>query len=256
MKIISLNTWGGRAGRDKLLDFFEQHKGSTDVFCLQEIWSAPYEHLDGVSAGGRPIDHRTIMTSGYQDISSALPDFEPLFHPHYGDNYGLMMLVKKELEIKNSGEVFVYRHKGFEPPLSDIGRHARNIQYATVSTKDGDVTIVNFHGLWNGKGKGDSEERIEQSDKILEFLKALNNPFVLCGDFNLTPETESLKKFEESGLKNMIKEYGVTSTRTSYYDKDERFADYIFTSPELKEASFEVLPDEVSDHAPLLIEIE
>jgi len=69
MKLISLNTWGGRAGKEKLLAFFTAHK-NTDVFCLQEIWSAPYEHLEGSSAGGLSIDHSNIMTSGLQEIST------------------------------------------------------------------------------------------------------------------------------------------------------------------------------------------
>ena len=31
MKVLSLNTWGGRAGKDKLLDFFEAYK-YIDIF--------------------------------------------------------------------------------------------------------------------------------------------------------------------------------------------------------------------------------
>ena len=112
MQIISLNTWGGRAGRDGLLDFFRRYGSETDVFCLQEVWSAPHEHLDGVMAGGVPIDHNNVMSYGLQEISETLSDFEPLFHPHFGDNYGLMMLVNKKWHIQNSGEVFVYLHKG------------------------------------------------------------------------------------------------------------------------------------------------
>lgn len=45
MKLISLNTWGGRAGKEELLAFFERHR-DIDIFCLQEIWSAPYNDMD------------------------------------------------------------------------------------------------------------------------------------------------------------------------------------------------------------------
>ena len=57
MKIISLNTWGGRAGKEGLLSFISEYKNSIDVFCFQEIWSAPYEHLDGHDAGGKKINN-------------------------------------------------------------------------------------------------------------------------------------------------------------------------------------------------------
>lgn len=55
-------------------------------------------------------------------------------------------------------------------------------------------------------------------------------------------------------MNNLVKEYKVTSTRTSYYPKQEKFADYIFTSPDVAVKSFAVLQDEVSDHSPLLVE--
>lgn len=253
MKVISLNTWGGRAGREKLLSFFKAHEDA-DILCLQEIWAAPYEEYEGVSAGGLKIDQKTIMTQGLQDISEALSNHTPLFRPHFLDSYGLLMLVRKELEIVEDGEVFVYLEKG-HVPMGDIGNHARNIQYATVRVGSGLITVINFHGLWNGKGKGDCEERLQQSEKILEFAKKLDHSYVLCGDFNLRPDTESLRKFEDAGLRNLISEYGITSTRTDLYTKPERFADYVFVSSGVNVTDFQVLPDQVSDHAPLLVEL-
>lgn len=253
MKIVALNTWGGRAGKESLLDFFVRHK-DVDVFCLQEIWAAPYEHLDGHLAGGRPMDHSQIMVYGLQEITAAMPEYEVYFHPHYMDSYGLLMLVKKSLTVSVVGELFVYKHKG-HLPQGDIGNHARNIQYVTIERETGPLTIINFHGLWNGKGKGDSDDRLAQSDAIIQFLKTLKTPYVLGGDFNLLPDTESIKKFETFGARNLIKEYGITSTRTRFYDKSEPFADYAFVSDGVIVQDFRVLPDEVSDHAPLLLEI-
>src|SRR5438876_12184041 len=99
MKLISLNTWGGRAGKEQLLDFFTRHK-DVDIFCLQEIWSAPYQQFEGLLAGGRPVDHSEIMVEGLQEISAVLSDFTPYFRPHHGDHYGLLMLVRKTIPVK------------------------------------------------------------------------------------------------------------------------------------------------------------
>ncbi len=259
MKIISLNTWGGRGGKEGLLDFFKHHREDTDVFCLQEIWSAPYKDHEGQYAGGRPIEHAEILINGVRDISEILSDHTPFFHPHYLDNYGLMMLVKKEYTIRESGDVFVYHERGYIP-TGDVGNHARNIQYATCTVDGNDITFINFHGLWTdkeeGRGKQDIPERIKQSENILAFTRTLKNPFILCGDFNLLPTTESIKKIEEAGLRNLIKEYNVSSTRTSHYTKPEKFADYAFVSHGLTVNDFKVLPDVVSDHSPLFIDIE
>ncbi len=254
MKLISLNTWGGRAGKEKLLAFFEAHK-DVDIFCLQEIWSAPYEHLEGALAGGLNIDHSDIMVYGMQEISTLLDSHDGYFRPHHLENYGLMMLVKKDLDVISEGDIFVYKERGHIPE-GDVGNHARNVQYVTVATKNGNRSILNFHGLWNGGGKRDSDDRLLQSDKIIEFVRTLCDPFVLCGDFNLMPDTESVKKLEDVGLRNLIKEFGVTSTRTSFYTKPEKFADYALVSNGITVRDFKVLPDEVSDHKPLYIEFE
>jgi len=254
MKIICLNIWGGRAGKEKLLAFFEAHRDTADVFCLQEVWADRYESFEGVLAGGRPIDHSLIMTHAFQEIGEALPEHEAYFAPSFYESYGLCMFVRKGIPVTETGDVFVHKERGHVPE-GDIGLHARNLQYVTLERGGARLTVMNFHGLWNGKGKGDCEERLEQSDRIIEFARSRAEPFILCGDFNLTPDTESLRKFENAGLRNLIKEYGITSTRTSLYDKPLGYADYAFVSAGIEVQDFKVLPDEVSDHAPLSIAI-
>ncbi len=253
MKLVTLNTWGGLAGEEKLLSFFEKYKDEVDIFCLQEIWAGAYKELDGKSVGGRNLEHDKIMMNGLQSISKTLSGHSAYFRPHFMEHYGLLIYIKKNIKILDEGEVFVHKHKGYMPE-GDVGGHARNIQYITLDTENGLKTIINFHGLWNGKGKGDSEDRLTQSDKIVGFISKLNNHVVFCGDFNLLPETESIKKFEDIGLTNLIKEHGVTSTRTSLYDKSIRYADYVFVSKDLKVVDFRVLPEEVSDHNALLLD--
>ncbi len=252
MKLLCLNTWGGLVGREKLLGFLSAHRDA-DVVCLQEVWSARYHGLDGASAGGRPLDQDAIMVNGRQEIAARLDGHTAFFHPHHLNDYGLMTLVAKRLEVVGSGDVFVHRERGFIPE-GDIGHHARNVQFVTVATPEGPVSVMNFHGLWNGKGKGDSDDRLAQSRRILEFLASRREPFVLCGDFNLTPLTRSLRMLESAGLRNLVAEFGVTSTRTSLYTGPERFADYVFVSPGVDVSAFRALPDEVSDHAPLTLE--
>jgi len=258
MKLVDLNTWGGRGGKERLLSFFENQRENTDVFCLQEIWSAPYPNHEGGIAGGEEINHSKIMVNGLQEITNVLEDFVPYFRPHHGDNYGLLTLVKNNIEVIHEGETFVHKYKGFVPE-GDIGRHARNIQHLHLKINGKALTIINFHGLWNGNGKGDSEDRIDQSKNILQYTQKVKGGLILCGDFNLLPDTESLKMLEKSGLNNLIREYGVTSTRTSLYVKRANppmFADYVLCSPEIRVQDFKVLPDEVSDHSPLCLEFE
>lgn len=251
MKLITLNTWGGRGGLDALLAFFKKHE-DTDVFCLQEIWNGG-EEMIGVTAGGSPLVG--VSTTLLTDIASVLPNHTFYFRPIFQDYYGVALFVKNTISVLEEGETYVYKEKGFFVP-EEKGNHARNVQYAHLATEHGIRTVMNIHGLWNGNRKIDDPDRLEQSDRIAKFLCATAHPYVLAGDFNLYPDTKSIEKIEACGTRNLVKEYNVTSTRTSLYKKDEKFADYIFTSDGITVHDFKVLPDEVSDHAPLYVEFE
>jgi hypothetical protein len=61
---------------------------------------------------------------------------------------------------------------------------------------------------------------------------------------------------EEAGLRNLIKGYGITSTRTSLYKKEHRFADYTFVSENISVIDFKILPEEVSDHNAMYLDFE
>lgn len=256
MKIICLNIWGGRAGREKVLEFFNAHKDA-DIFCLQEVWSAPYPELENIEVAGKSFGYDRVMTEALQDISNILVDHTPHFRPHYGDNYGLLVFVKNTVELIEEGEIYVYKEKEHIPE-GDPGNHACNLQYLKIEEEGKEYTVLNFHGLWNGQGKGDSPDRIAQSEKIISFLQATDpKRFILCGDFNLLPDTESIKLIEKNlNAHNLIAEHGITSTRTSLYTKEPKFADYVFTGSGIVVKDFKVLPDEVSDHAPLYVEVE
>ncbi len=254
MKLISLNTWGGRAGLEGLLAFIQKHRDA-DIFCFQEMWNG------GEDFFGRPegqkiiVDEQGVHPRLLQDIEKILPEHQSFFRPHYYDFYGLGLCIKRTLPLVEEGELFVYKERGYVH-AERYGNHARNIQYVTFGTARGKRTVINFHGLWNGGGKTDTEDRLRQSDNIIAFIKTIGHPVILCGDFNLLPETQSIKKLEAAGLRNLIIEYGVTSTRTKLYTKEHRFADYVMVSEGITVTDFRVLPDEVSDHNAMLVEFE
>ena len=130
------------------------------------------------------------------------------------------------------------------------------MEFVKLNINNKVINILNVHGLWTGKGKSDSEDRIKQSQNIIDFIKTLEEETVLCGDFNLNPDTESIKMFENFGLKNLIRENNTSSTRTSLYIKDENpFADYTFVSKDVEVKSFEIMPHEVSDHSAMKLVI-
>ena len=247
MKLISINTYCGKR-TELLLHFLNQHS-DVDVFCFQEVYH---------NAQGKDMIWGTLGSNLnlLGDIKKALPNYDSYYRPHLEDWWGLAMFIKKELLIFEEGENFVHKFKGYNPTIEPLGYTAKNIQFIKTENSNKPITVLNFHGLWNGKGKGDTEERLNQSRNIIKFIKNIKGDFIFLGDFNLSPDTESLQMIScELNCRELIKEYGITSTRTSLYTKPNKFADYVFVSNGIKIINFKVLPDEVSDHVPLLLEI-
>jgi len=251
MKLLTLNTWGGRYDLDGLLQFFKKHT-DVDVFCLQEVWNGGEEFI----RNNFPQEKFDIVSWNLlQRIAEVLPDYQYFFHPSCLDFYGVAIFIKKDILVESEGDVFIYKEHGYYS-THRVGEHARNLQYVNTNTPKGKLLVFNLHGLWVEQGKGDTPDRLEQSEKILNFLQGINAPLILCGDFNLSLETESIKMLEKSGLKNLVRDFGVTTTRTSLYTGKDPFADYIFVSKDVEVTDFQVLPDEVSDHSALLVEFE
>ncbi len=246
MKIMSLNVWSGRNSA-ALYPFLEKYKDEVDVFCFQEVFREAHEKEKDW------LDNTVLDL--HEQMQNILTGYQFFYHPHFDTYWGLSMFVRKEIFVHAHGDIFVHKAIGYNPEREAAGHTAKNVEYVEIAHGEKRITICNFHGLWNGQGKTDTEDRITQSKNIVNFLKTLDSEVIFCGDLNLRPETESMKILEASGLQNLIIEYGVTSTRTSLYKKPEKYADYILVSKGIHVKDFAVLPDEVSDHAALLLEI-
>lgn len=240
MKLITLNIWGGHI-RNPLLEFIKSH-GEVDIFCFQEVYHKAQKKISG--------EDRAVSLNIFSELQELLPQHQAFFRPVVNNIYGVGMFIKKDIPVLEEGEINIHDN----PAYRGIGpTHSRNLQWVKCQINNQVHTIMNVHGLWNGKGKSDAPERIVQSQKIRNFVEGVQTPKILCGDFNLRPDTESIKILQQ-GMKNLIQDFNVPSTRTSLYTKEEKFADYIFTSPEITVKHFEVLKDEVSDHSPLLLD--
>lgn len=242
MKLITLNIWGGFV-QAALLEFFKDNQ-TVDVFCLQEVYHNAPKSIS--------TEERKVSLEIFNEIQAQLPNHRGYFKPVVAGIYGLAIFARNNIKILAEGEAMIYEnteYPGYGP------KHSRIIQWLECIYQNKKYNIFNVHGLWNGLGKTDTDERLLQSQNIKSFVDSFNNCKILCGDFNLRPDTESLKIISE-GMIDLIDEHHIQCTRTSFYPKAEKFADYIFTSKDIQVNQFAVLPDEVSDHAPLLIDFD
>lgn len=119
------------------------------------------------------------------------------------------------------------------------------------------ITVAHIHGLRGTDGKHDNMEREAQAHAFLDLIKRVWRPdekLVVCGDFNVLPESATFDTLGTIGLIDLVTTYGFADTRTSHYPKPERYADYMLVTPNIDVVDFSVVADpEVSDHRPLLL---
>jgi len=260
MKLISLNAWGGKVYKP-LINFIESQNNKVDIFCLQEV----FDSKENIFSNGS-------KSNLLSDVRNILADYDSYFYPIFSGYdltevvdvemfFGQATFVRRNHKVDKSGSLFVFREKLLssedfkkEKIKEQMGIVSlpRNINYVILKDK---TVIVNFHGFWIPGDKKDTPERIEQSKKLSNFLNSFENRKILCGDFNLNPNTKSMKMIEE-GMINLIKDYNIETTRSKIYKRGERYADYILVSKDLNVFDFEVLQDQVSDHLPLYLEFK
>jgi exonuclease III len=255
MRLITLNTWSGRS-MYPLMKFLRQQSKKTDIFCLQEVIDCDQQINDQRRPG--------LYCRGdlFQEISLALPNFRGYIVDYPGDPARLCpaMFVRRSLTVKVYGEAVVHSPTPVPPSSNVVPIDSRIMQCIIVDYQGQTVLVANYHGLWQDGHKSDTTERLNQSYRIRDFL-CVNaaNQKILCGDFNLLPDTISMKILE-ADLCNLITDFGVTGTRTPLYrnfddPSEPNFADYILVSRSVRVKRFAVMPDLVSDHAPLRLAI-
>ena len=249
MKLITLNIWEGEIYQP-LVDFFNRHKNETDIFCFQEMFKS--------EKGIRNLSSEKIIT--FNNLKEILPDFNGYFKDYIApgeyNKEGLAIFVGKDVEVKDSGEIFIYNPPNIGLSNDNPKSLWRNLQYVRCDLNGKEFLVANMHGLFDlatKSHKNDTPERIEQSQKVKAFLDKFDCPKILCGDFNLWPDTKALKILEE-GMRNLIKEYNVTSTRSAFFNFPNRFADYMLVSSDIKVNDFKVLDETVSDHLALYLD--
>lgn len=233
--------WGGRLGK-QIIELLLRE--DADIICLQEAIVIPggnsfvFDHLEDIQT-----------KAGYPHC-----DFLPQFgykvmkrHAKSG-----MAILSKVAPIVTDG-IFTRLEYMDDFDFIDTDYNIRSIQRATFEYGDQKLHVLNHHGHHVPDHKDGNDETLRQCKMIVEYIASLEEgSIVLCGDFNLIPESESLEQINEV-LINHAKEHGIITTRTPLTHKIE-VCDYIFTSSNLQVTNFQVLDDIVSDHKALTIE--
>ncbi len=251
MKLICLNIWAGKI-HDPLLNFLEKHS-DIDIFCFQEVFDSETKEIskDGFYTNIYSEIQAVLKNhDGYfGSMLKGLGGFDPMYFPDYDIDFGLAIFVKKSLIVKNSGNEIVHKgNKKLENLRIDC---PRGLQYVVLNN----TAIFNFHGIATWPKTEDTEPRLMQSSNIRKVLDSFSCRKLICGDFNLAPDTMSMNIIER-GMKNLIKDYGIKSTRSRLFDRAYGFSDYVLVSKDIRINSLNVPDVAVSDHLPIIVDFE
>lgn len=267
MEIICLNGWGGRL-HDALDAYLRA--ADPDVLCLQEVIHTPASDAEWLDY--RDGDHSLPQRANFfRDVAAALPDHRATFCPAaegelwQGDEaipsqWGLATFVRGDIPV--IGQVQGFVHKSFV--AGGYGEHPRSRSAHAVRLHDASnpvpVTVAHMHGLRDLAGKMDTPERLRQAHRFADLVEATAEPgdrLVVCGDFNVEPQSETLGVLRgRLALYELVTRNGFAGTRSSFYKKPGRFADYMLVNESVTVEAFDVVETpEVSDHRPLRIVI-
>ncbi|MBI2327437.1 endonuclease/exonuclease/phosphatase family protein [Candidatus Curtissbacteria bacterium] len=250
LKFIQVNIYKGKY-LDALVDFLKSE--DPDFVSMQEVSSGVVNEC-----ADRKIDlfgflgEKLKMYGRFSD-NVALSDF---------DDSGLGNAVLSKLPIIDSKvEVLKDFRRLLLSELKDDKfwpEIKRSIVDVSVKINGEILHAMSVHGAWTAPPT-DTNETARQAKLIASYLKSLGDvPFILGGDFNMPPEMKVIKII--SGVANnlMLGSPFKYTTHPEVHKIVPRklLVDYIFTSRHFKKISLAVPEVLVSDHLPVVAQLE
>ena len=264
MKLISLNVALFEANNDKLKTFLRNQ--NADLLCLQEVT----RRID-VSAKPELISKEVIDRSS-EELSHSF--FAPIWilskfeqGSFHGDDYFSFDIggkvefgnyIRSRYPIYKGENIFVQNNFAY---ITDWSRWPeedyRGFQVVDLEVRGKDLRLINYHGIWS-KDKQGSQKTKQACELIRDYGLNSNGAVIICGDFNLFPETDSIQVLSNS-FKNLCEAFAIESTRPQSNElsgKHRNVVDYIFVNDKVKVTDFAVLQTDVSDHLPLVMQFD
>lgn len=261
MKLICLNIGIKIANTQQVTAFLTEE--NADIIALQEV--------------SRPLEDAVV--SGYRsqpDIMAALSKTHP--HSFFGplwvaDAFRFDGDIERHFggHIEQGNEIYSrfpivaatneHYHGHFEYMLNWANwkqtDHGRAVQVVELSVRGQALQILNLHGIWNQSRNGD-ERTMHQCEYLVSAAARKNIPTIICGDFNLTPHSDSIQYLNKH-FRNLTAEFNIRATRPDFKDSIDtgnETVDYIFVDKRIQVNHFSVPETNISDHYPLVLDFD
>lgn len=246
LKLLQLNIWHGGELIDNVISFIQ--KENPDIITCQEVQNGD---LTGV-----PRSLTTLKTFAEElDYSYVFsPQILWCKEPHI--EQGLATFSRFPIELKDT--VFFdtsYRYYPMVADQADWEDYPTALQYSVVQSPQGSLNIYNVHGIWGLDGE-DNPSRLKMSEIIVSQIQGKEN-VIVAGDFNMFPNTQSIRAIERHLTSVFGTELPTThnlSRKPPGYGKGP--VDMVFVSTDIKVLNHFCPQVDISDHMPLVAVLE
>lgn len=241
MKFIQINTWRGYLYHN-LIKFLR--KEDADIVNLQEV-----------NAGLRSeSEHFSLYEKLEKELGYRYSFYSPNAKGELGGykiSEGHLILSKHPITHKRilyiSGRL---RRPGlFTPKDTNVCL----LQHALIKANGETLNDLNYKGYFVWASKQGNKVTESHSQRIAKYMNSLdqNEKIILSGDFNLAPESRSLRIISKN-YSNLVLRYRIKTTRneTSFFKTP---VDNIFVNDKVTVSSLRVPMSYVSDHLPMIM---
>ncbi|MDP2585593.1 MAG: endonuclease/exonuclease/phosphatase family protein [Candidatus Levybacteria bacterium] len=266
MKLLSLNVALFESNNDLLSKFLSEQ--TLDIICLQEVSGRIDSSVDLDYVTKSVIDEATEdLKYSFFGQNLIIKECHLInFHKKANFDFDFKGFIESGNYLKTKFKIIkksnAYVKKVIETEVTDWVDWPKN-QTRTVQVvdlmlpKSKKIRVINYHGIWT-KEKIGTDETTRACKKILDLAKQVNYPTIIVGDFNLFPDTPSMRVFSEDFI-SLVDKHCISTTRPKSNELSHlkrNVVDYILVSRDIKVNYFEVLDSDVSDHLPLILDFD
>lgn len=247
IKVLQRNVWFKERVENLITVIKELNP---DIICCQEITIGSWFN------DKRDVAQFIAQELGYYYYFSNAHKYEYPITPLWEENYWGNAIFSKFPIIDS------YDFPLINPEdLNDHPYERRTCAVARIQIENSILTVATTHKSYSS-GFIEDQDKIAETKKIINFIEKEKWNLILTWDFNLAPDSDSVRM-----ILQYLQHVGPDCSQSTWTTKPFSFMgfeenelkwrlDYIFVSKKIKVLSSTIIPTEYSDHLPIFAECE
>ena len=254
IKILQLNTMGGKGVEQigGIVNFVKKNK--FDICNFQEVGKGK---TMGHNGGKNNYLHYKKAFSAYDSVLAKRGTIkgEP------GSYFGNAIFYKLKFKLISASLLWLKKFHAVIPGEVGWRKAPINILSLRLSVKDKEFYLINTH-LAKSTGPKEFKYQRDQNKKLVKYVRSLESPFILTGDFNITKNAPTVKELGKLARNLTVENRVLNTLNPKTHSAKHLFpkglaVDYIFVSKHFKVKKFRVIKSpSLSDHYGLEASLE